>query len=191
MFKKKVCLCTIGYTYAHFPVLIYWHFIHKFFHFLFSPTTHILLSSFSFYESQFPFYNRLFIHTKPTPVVQEAYDRVERGILLQKMKRLNFPDTLIDYLKDYYTHDSIITNAAGATTAKQYQSCSLCQGCPLSSILFVIYLIELGPRLDNSGLGVDLGDGVTIAYLKFADDVLASVSESDLEELKCKGGLLF
>ena len=111
---------------------------------------------------------------------------MDRGILLQKMKQLNFPDALIDYLKDYYTHDSIITNAAGATTAKQYQSRGLRQGCPLSSILFVIYLIELGPRLDNSGLGVNLGDGVIIAYLKFADDiVLASASESGLEELKC------
>ena len=50
----------------------------------------------------------------------------------------------------------------------------------------MIYLIELGPRLDNSGLGVDLGDGLLIAYLKFADDiVLASSSESGLEELKC------
>ena len=44
----------------------------------------------------------------------------------------------------------------------------------------------MGPRLDNYGLGVDLGDGLLIAYLKFADDiVLASSSESGLEELKC------
>ena len=101
------------------------------------------------------------------------------------MRQLNFPDQLIDYLRDYYTHDNIITEAAGQSTKRQYQSRGLRQGCNMSSILFVIYLIALGPRLENSGLGVDLGGGLVIAYLKFADDIfLISSTESGLEELK-------
>ena len=101
------------------------------------------------------------------------------------MKQLNFPDQLLDYLRDYYTHDNIITEAVDQATKRQYQSCVLCQGCNMSSALFVIYLIAWGPRLENSGLGVDLGGGLVIAYLKFTDDIfLISSSESGLEELK-------
>ena len=110
---------------------------------------------------------------------------MDRGILIQKMRQLNFPEQLLDYLKDYYTHDNIITEAAGQATKRQFQSRGLRQGCNMSSILFVIYLIALGPRLEASGLGVDLGGGLTIAFLKFADDIfLISSTESGLEDLK-------
>ena len=113
------------------------------------------------------------------------YDRVDRGILIQKMRQLNFLEQLLDYLKDYYTHDNIITEAAGQATKRQFQSWGLRQGCNMSSILFVIYLIALGPRLEASGLGVDLGGGLTIAFLKFVDDIfLISSTESGLEDLK-------
>lgn len=101
------------------------------------------------------------------------------------MRQLNFPEQLLDYLKDYYTHDNIITEAAGQASRRQFQSRGLRQGCNMSSILFVLYLIALGPRLEASGLGVDLGGGLIIAYLKFADDIfLISSTESGLEDLK-------
>ena len=59
------------------------------------------------------------------------------------------------------------------------------EGCNLSSILFIIYISELGQRLSDSGCGVTLPSGEVISYLKFADDIfLVSNCDVDLDELK-------
>ena len=117
--------------------------------------------------------------------LQEAYDRVDRTILFRKLEQMNFPDLLINYLQDYYANDYITTDAAGVRTSKQYQTRGLRQGCNLSSILFIIYISELGQRLNESGCGVTLPSGEVISYLKFADDIfLVSNCEDDLDELK-------
>ena len=110
---------------------------------------------------------------------------MDRKVLFRKLEQLNFPSRLIVFLQDYYRYDSIITEAAGISTKQQFLSRGLRQGCPMSSILFVIYLTELGPRLDRSGLGVELKDGLAISHLKFADDIfLIATSDDGLEELK-------
>ena len=55
------------------------------------------------------------------------------------------------------------------------------QGCNLSSILFIIYILELGQRLSGSGSG----EREVILYLKFADDIiLIGTCEEDLDKLK-------
>ena len=117
--------------------------------------------------------------------LQEAYDRVDRRTLFRKLEQLNFPGSLVRLLQDYYLHDCIVTEAGGSWTKRQFQQRGLRQGCPLSSILFVIYLSELGDRLNESGLGAKVSPEDIIAYLMFADDkVLAANSVEDLEELK-------
>ena len=68
--------------------------------------------------------------------LQEAYDRVDRGILLKKIKQMNFSPRLLAYLKDYYSGDCVVTDAVGVRLTQQYQSRGLRQGCNLSSILF-------------------------------------------------------
>ena len=117
--------------------------------------------------------------------LQEAYDRVDRGILLKKMKQLNFPSRLLAYLKDYYSGDCVVTDAAGARSTRQYQSRGLRQGCNLSSILFLIYVSELGSRLQRSGLGIERQGGSPVPFFMFADDiVLMAIHEADLKHLK-------
>ena len=106
-------------------------------------------------------------------------------ILFKKLEQMNFPSLLIDYLRDYYTNNYVTTDAAGVRTAKQFQTRGLRQGCNLSSILFIIYISELGQRLSGSEIGVALPSGEVISYLKFADDIfLIGTCEEDLDELK-------
>ena len=74
--------------------------------------------------------------------LKEAYDRVDRNILLAKLKQLNVGDKFLNFLTSYYFLNNISTQSSGKRTRKQYQKRGLRQGCNLSSILFIIYTSE-------------------------------------------------
>ena len=100
----------------------------------------------------------------------EAYDRVDRKILFQKLRQLNFPEPFVRYLEEYYANDFIVTDSARKRTRKLYLCRGLRQGCPMSAILFAIYVSELGWRLEKSRKGIALGDidNTTVSNLFFA-----------------------
>ena len=52
--------------------------------------------------------------------LKEAYDRVDRSILLCKLEKLNFSRKLIEFLKSYYENDFITTELEGEYTNKQF-----------------------------------------------------------------------
>ena len=117
--------------------------------------------------------------------LKEAYDRVDRDILLCKLKQLNVSDKFINFLSSYYFLDNISTASSGKRTRKQYQKRGLRQGCNLSSILFIIYMIELSVRMRASGVGVRLESGELVNILLFADDIIIiSNSTESLSILK-------
>ena len=53
--------------------------------------------------------------------LQEAYDRVDRDILLAKVKQLNVSTKFINFLSNYYFLHNISTASSGKRTRKQYQ----------------------------------------------------------------------
>ena len=117
----------------------------------------------------------------------EAYDRVDRKILFQKLRQLNFPESFVRYLEEYYANDFIVTDSAGKRTKKLYLCRGLRQGCPMSAILFAIYISELGWRLEKSrkGIAFEDTDNTIVSNLFFADDgVLMANSSEDLDDLK-------
>jgi len=117
--------------------------------------------------------------------LQEAYDRVDRDILLAKLKQLNISSKFIDFLSNYYFLDNISTASSGKRTRKQYQKRGLRQGCNLSSVLFIIYMSELSRRMRAAGVGVRLESGVYVNILLFADDIiLIANSPETLNQLK-------
>ena len=117
--------------------------------------------------------------------LKEAYDRVDRGILLQKLRQLNIPKTFINFLENYYFLDNISTEATGIRTAPQYQKRGLRQGCNLSSVLFILYLSELSRRMRESGIGARLPDGSIVNILLFADDIIIlGRTTGELEQLR-------
>ena len=117
--------------------------------------------------------------------LKEAYDRVDRNVLLAKLKQLNVSSKFINFLSSYYFLDNISSAASGKRTRKQYQKRGLRQGCNLSSILFIIYMSELSARMRSSGVGVRLESGEIVNILLFADDIiLISNSPETLELLK-------
>ena len=97
---------------------------------------------------------------------------------MAKLKQLNFPNSFIDFLQHYYFNDNVTSMSGGIQTNPQYQSRGLRQGCNLSSILFAIYISELGFRVENSGLGVEI-NGEIVGLLMFADDLVFVTDNKD------------
>ena len=85
--------------------------------------------------------------------LKEAYDRVDRYILIAKLSQLNFPDSFLSLLRNYYLQDNASSAAGGERSRPQFQKRGLRQGCNLSAILFIIYLSKLGRRMRLSGRG--------------------------------------
>ena len=117
--------------------------------------------------------------------LKEAYDPVDRGILLQKLRQLNIPKTFINFLDSYYFFENISTEATGIGTTPKYQKRGLRQGCNLSSVLFILYLSELSRRMWATGLGARLRDGSAVNILLLADDIIILGRTTDeLEQLR-------
>ena len=50
--------------------------------------------------------------------LKEAYDRVDRNVLLAKLRQLNFPDRFFSFLMDYYFQDNVSTSSTGNRSRK-------------------------------------------------------------------------
>ena len=100
--------------------------------------------------------------------LKAAYDLVSRSKLIAILRTMNFPSVFINFLKNYYQGDSIISGSAGCWTKEQFQERGLRQGCNLSSVLFIIYMVSLAKRLDRTRCGVKVGRKL-INHIFFAD----------------------
>lgn len=102
-----------------------------------------------------------------------AFDSVDRKMLVKKLKEIGVRGRMLRIIKEIYkeTENEIITGEG--ISGKFKTSRGVRQGCPLSVLLFLIYLENLEERWErkNEG-GVVLGK-VKIFCLKFADDVVA------------------
>ena len=53
--------------------------------------------------------------------LKEAYDRVDRGILLAKLAQLNFPDSFLSLLRNYYFQDNVSSTAGGEKSRPHFK----------------------------------------------------------------------
>ena len=66
----------------------------------------------------------------------------------------------------------ITSRAAGGKTKPLYQTRGLRQGCNLSSILFFLYNMDLGGKLLQTKLGIEMPSEESVGYLMFAEEHL-------------------
>ena len=111
--------------------------------------------------------------------IAQAYDSVQRSVLLRAMRRLHMPPSFIDLIEDSLTGlTSCVRTAYGVTKHFDVQR-SLRQGCPLAPLLFVILTDALHDGLEvnpftgaRAGLTLRLRNAaeVQMASLGYADD---------------------
>ena len=86
-------------------------------------------------------------------------------------------------LQALYAGDCVVSEVNGVSTETVYLRRGLHQGCSLSSLLFALYISELGRDSSLSPVGVKIG-GLIVSGLLFADDiVLISRTSAGLRQL--------
>ena len=122
--------------------------------------------------------NKSELHTLFYDIAQ-AYDSVQRDVLVRAMRRLRMPALFIDLIADSLTGlSSSVRTAYGVSRHFEVER-SLRQGCPLAPLLFVILMdalhdgLELNPFSDTkAGLVLKLpyATELQLASLGYADD---------------------
>jgi exonuclease III/ribonuclease HI len=111
--------------------------------------------------------------------IAQAYDSVQRGVLVRAMRRLRMPGSFVELVADSLTGlSSCVRTAYGVSRRFDVQR-SLRQGCPLAPLLFVVLMDALHDGLEvnpfsgaRAGLVLPLRPSVDlqISSLGYADD---------------------
>ena len=113
--------------------------------------------------------------------LEKAFDRVPRGVLWGVLRKYGVPDPLIVVaVQSLYDRCQSLVRIAGSKLDTFLVRVGLRQGCPLSPILFIIFMDRIS-RCSQGVEGVRFGD-FRIGSLIFADDVvLLASSGRDLQ----------
>ncbi|KAK0133440.1 LINE-1 reverse transcriptase [Merluccius polli] len=112
--------------------------------------------------------------------LEKAFDRVPRGVLWGVLREYGVSDPLIRAVRSLYDRCQSLVRIAGNKSDLFPVRVGLRQGCPLSPILFIIFMDRIS-RHSQGVEGVRFGD-LRIGSLLFADDVvLMASSDRDLQ----------
>lgn len=102
--------------------------------------------------------------------LEKAFDRVDHDFLWKILKKFNFPDNFISCLRKLYKNATSSVLFNGFLTSPFAILSSVRQGCPLSMVLFILYLEPLIRLIDRNLKGV-LIDNNFVKVVAFADDI--------------------
>ena len=109
-----------------------------------------------------------------------AYDRVNRALLWKHLAALNFPSSLLSVVKGLYDGDSYELQDGPDKRVPVNPTRGVKQGCPLSPILFSLFINDMGPAFDRfrtggavTGMGLERGSDnlLALTHLLYADDL--------------------
>lgn len=75
--------------------------------------------------------------------LKSAYDSVPHQALFAKMIWLGFPKSIVNIIERMYRSSTAVTSYKGTIIASAVTSCGLRQGCPMSPLLFNIYVSDI------------------------------------------------
>ncbi len=121
---------------------------------------------------------------------KRAYDLVNREALwLDLQNRVGVPAALLNVMRGLYEEDAYVLVDGAKRTDPVHPTHGVKQGCPLSPMLFSLFISDVSPRLDRAA-GSDLVPGAAgpgegaLSHLLFADDLtLVSRSEACMARL--------
>uniref|UniRef100_A0A674PNH7 Reverse transcriptase domain-containing protein n=1 Tax=Takifugu rubripes TaxID=31033 RepID=A0A674PNH7_TAKRU len=112
--------------------------------------------------------------------LEKAFDRVPRGVLWGVLREYGVSGPLIRAVRSLYDRCQSLVRIAGSKSNSFPVRVGLRQDCPLSPILFIIFMDRIS-RCSHGVEGIRFGD-LRIASLLFADDVvLLASSARDLQ----------
>ena len=101
----------------------------------------------------------------------QAYDTVPRSQLWKHLQRNAMPDPLLRVIKEMYEKDRYIL-IDGEKRAQVHPSNGVKQGCPLSPLLFSLYINDVCREVGQDVAGAVTGDKVNcVSSMLYADDL--------------------
>ena len=116
--------------------------------------------------------------------LEKAFDRVPRGILWGVLREYGVRGPLLRAVRSLYDRSRSLVRIAGSKSDLFPVHVGLRQGCPLSPVLFIIFMDRIS-RSSQGPEGVRFGNH-RIASLLFADDVVLLASSN--QDLQCALG---
>lgn len=110
--------------------------------------------------------------------LERAFDNVDHAFLWKVLEKFSFPAGFIQCLKSLYNKATSKILLHGFLTPEVKIQSSVRQGCPLSMILFVLYVEPLIRNLHASSSGV-LVYGKFLKVIAYADDITIFVRGQD------------
>ena len=112
---------------------------------------------------------------------KKAYDTVDRDILLQRFKSLGINGIFLRNIAAMYTRTEYSVKLKSGRSANIKSNLGLKQGCPLSSILFNIYIDDINEIFDDTCSPIEI-QNKKINHSLYADDlVVLSASNEGLQ----------
>ena len=109
----------------------------------------------------------------------KAYDRVEWDFLFKVLEKFNFGPNFINMIKTCYTNIESCVKVNGYTSMYFNLSRGIRQGCPISTLLYVLVAEVLAEAVrDESEInGIRLPDGLISKWVGYSDDGNATLSD--------------
>jgi hypothetical protein len=101
---------------------------------------------------------------------KQAYDCVPRLQLWQHLENIGMPAQLLSVIKDLYQDDEYIL-VDGDKRVSVRPARGVKQGCPLSPLLFSLYINDIPSITDGAQGAVTGSEGVQVSHLLYADDL--------------------
>ena len=112
--------------------------------------------------------------------LRKAYDSVFRSGLWKKLHDVGIDGKMWKMLVALYDNNRSAVIIGQRLTNFFKIGTGVKQGCPLSCILFNIFLNSIAEKIKSSGYGINMaGDYLTIAQLLYADDVVLMASKAE------------
>ena len=113
---------------------------------------------------------------------KKAYDTVDRSLLLKSVHTAGIQGKFLANLKAIYSKVSYSIKLKAGALDPIDSNLGLKQGCPLSPLLFNIYINDIGSYLQDNGPGNISIQGTRINHFLYADDlVLLSETKAGLQ----------
>ena len=115
---------------------------------------------------------------------EKAFDNIQRQILFNILKSSHIPDTLLKAIVDIYAQNKILIKFNNKLSKPVEINKGLCQGCPLSPMLFNVYLDKIVTKWHNQDItGMKLSKNRQLSLLLFTDNqVIIADAEDNLQK---------
>ena len=114
--------------------------------------------------------------------IEKAYDNVDRDKLWQKLSALGVNKIFITILQSMYHNNQRKVHLPRCSTKWFSNKKGVRQGCPLSPLLFALFINHISPALNTNTIGINIAD-TQMTHLLYADDIaLVASSAQDMQK---------